>query len=95
MKRVGNLWEGVIGRGNLVLAFHRAARGKRRKQEVLRFEENLDGNLEELREALVARTFQVGQFKEDGVGTEYYFVVARNNQHLVSSYFATDASDIH
>jgi hypothetical protein len=32
---------------------------------------------------------------EDGVGTEYYFVVARNNQHLVSSYFATDASDIH
>jgi RNA-directed DNA polymerase len=63
VKRVGNLWEGVIERGNLVLAFHRAARGKRRKQEVLRFEENLDENLEELREALVERTFQVGQFK--------------------------------
>ena len=62
MKRVGNLWEGVIERGNLVLAFHRAARGKRRKLEVLRFEENLDENLDELRQALEERSFQVGKF---------------------------------
>lgn len=31
MKRVGNLWEQVMDRANLLSAFHRAARGKRWK----------------------------------------------------------------
>ena len=45
MKRLGNLWPAVIERGNLLRAFHQAARGKRHKQEVRRFAENLDENL--------------------------------------------------
>ncbi len=62
MKRVGDLWPGVIERGNLVRAFHQAARGKRQKLEVRRFEADLDGNLERLREELEARSFEIGTF---------------------------------
>ncbi len=62
MKRIGNLWPAVIERENLVRAFHQAARGKRRKQEVRRFAENLDGNLERLRTEAEERTFETGKF---------------------------------
>ncbi len=62
MKRAGNLWPAVVERGNLLLAFHRAARGKRAKIEVRRFSENLDANLERLREELLDRSFEVGRF---------------------------------
>jgi RNA-directed DNA polymerase len=62
VKRTGNLWPAVIERGNLVRAFHQAARGKRRKQEVRRFAENLDENLDLLRRELIDRTFETGKF---------------------------------
>ena len=62
MKRIGNLWPAVIERGNLLQAFHQAARGKRRKQEVRRFAENLDENLDMLRQELMGRTFETGKF---------------------------------
>jgi hypothetical protein len=62
MKRIGNLWPAVIERGNLLQAFQQAARGKRRKQEVRRFAENLDENLETLRQELLERTFVTGKF---------------------------------
>ena len=62
MKRIGNLWPAVIERGNLVRAFHQAARGKRHKVEVLRFARDLDGNLDRLREELENRTFETGKF---------------------------------
>jgi hypothetical protein len=62
MKRAGNLWPSIVERGNLVRAFHQAARGKRRKLEVRRFEKNLDENLERLRQELMDRTFETGRF---------------------------------
>jgi hypothetical protein len=62
MKRVGNLWPAVIERGNLVRAFHQAARGKRRKLEVRRFAGNLDENLNGLRRELMDSTFETGLF---------------------------------
>lgn len=62
MKRAGNLWPAVIERGNLLRAFHHAARGKRRKQEVRRFAENLDENLERLQKELMGRSFETGKF---------------------------------
>ncbi len=60
MKRVGNLWEAVLERGNLVRAFHQAARGKRRKVEVRRFERDLDENLEKMRREVLERRFEIG-----------------------------------
>jgi hypothetical protein len=62
MKRIGHLWPHIVERGNLVRAFHQAARGKRRKQEVRRFAENLDENLDRLRQELMNRTFETGKF---------------------------------
>ncbi len=62
MKRLGNLWPGVIERGNLLRAFHQAARGKRQKQEVRRFAEDLDGNLDRLRQEVIERRFEIGKF---------------------------------
>ncbi len=62
MKRIGHLWPSVIERGNLLRAFHQAARGKRNKIEVRRFALDLDGNLDELRRQLENRTFETGKF---------------------------------
>jgi len=55
MKRTGHLWPAVIERGNLARAFHQAARGKRHKLEVQRFEQDLDASLERLRRDLEVR----------------------------------------
>jgi RNA-directed DNA polymerase len=62
MRRAGNLWAGVIERGNLVRAFHQAARGKRGKAEVRRFAADLDGNLERMRRELEERCFEIGRY---------------------------------
>ena len=62
MKRTGNLWSAVVEHGNLVRAFHQAARGKRHKLEVRRFAADLDGNLERLRRELEDGSFPTGRF---------------------------------
>ena len=62
MKRVGHLWPQVVEHGNLLTAFHRAARGKRGKPEVQRVAAQLDAVLEALRSALLERRFAVGRF---------------------------------
>lgn len=62
MKRVGNLWPAVIARENLVSAFHKAARGKRGKQEVRQFAQNLDAELDRLRQQLMDGSFEVGRY---------------------------------
>ena len=62
MKRAGDLWPAVVERGNLVLAFHRAARGKRYKLDVRRVARDLDGCLERLRRQLAERDFPTGRF---------------------------------
>jgi len=45
MKRIGGLWERVIGFDNLLLAFRKARRGKRRRPPVACFELNLEAEL--------------------------------------------------
>jgi len=62
MRRVGHLWETVIARGNLVAAFHQAARGKRRKPAVRAFASDLDARLAAMRHELEAGTFETGRF---------------------------------
>ena len=62
MKRVGNLWPEVLARENLVEAFHKAARGKRRKIEVRDFCRDLDAQLSLMRGQLLDRSFEVGHY---------------------------------
>jgi RNA-directed DNA polymerase len=62
MKRVGKLWPAVLARENLLDAFHKAARGKRRKIEVWSFSRDLDRELELMRAQLLNRSFETGRF---------------------------------
>jgi hypothetical protein len=62
VKRAGNLWPAVLARENLVDAFHKAARGKRRKIEVRGFSNDLDHELARMRGQLIDGSFEIGRF---------------------------------
>ena len=62
MKRVGNLWPRIAERDNLLLAFHKAARGKADRREVVRFRADLEENIGFLRRALLHETYTLGDF---------------------------------
>ena len=63
MRRAGNLWSGVLDRDTLLLAFWKAARGKRGTLEVRRFASSLDQNLERLREEVAGGIFELGRHR--------------------------------
>lgn len=62
MKRVGNLKEKIINLDNLHLAFLKARRGKQFKQEVLRFSQNFDDNIQAIYQSLYNETFSFGKY---------------------------------
>lgn len=61
MKRAGDLIDAIAARENLLLAFWKAQRGKRAAVEVLRFRENLEGELASLRRDLLVGPFLPGR----------------------------------
>ena len=63
MKRIGNLFERVVDRDNLRLAFLKASRGKRHRDDQRRFEANLEVELTRLREGLLAGDYPVGDYR--------------------------------
>jgi RNA-directed DNA polymerase len=63
MKRHGHLWIDVIDFDNLYWAAHKAQRGKRYRDNVLAFNANLESNLLELQQELIAQTYQPGAYK--------------------------------
>ncbi len=56
------MWEEVYSYDNLVLAFHKAAKGKRRRSEVRAFAENLNENIKSLSKQIQSFTVPVGQY---------------------------------
>jgi len=62
MKRAGNLYHRISERGNLELAFWRAQRGKADREEVMRFRENLDLELESLAHDIRMGTVAIGDY---------------------------------
>lgn len=62
MKRYGNLWEQVIAWENLVLAAHKARRGKRDRISVQHFEFDLERQLHQLQQELRDQTYWPGSF---------------------------------
>jgi len=54
MTRVGQLFAAIADPGNLRLAFWKASKGKRAKEDCRAFQENLDVNLSTLRAELLA-----------------------------------------
>ncbi len=62
MKRVGRLWARVIAWENLLLALHKAARGKRKLPTVQRFLFNQEAELFALQQLLSAGSWQSGGY---------------------------------
>lgn len=62
MKRYGNLWPDIIDFGNLLKAARRAQRGKRFRDDVLRFNDQLAQELLALKAALTDKTYQPGAY---------------------------------
>lgn len=62
MKRAGGLFERVVERENLRLAFYRARSGKAWRSDVLEFAADLDVNLRHMAEGLESGVFPVGEY---------------------------------
>ena len=62
MKRKGFIFEQLCSMENLLLAAHNASKGKRKRDEVIKFEANLADNLRQLQEELQARTYTTSQY---------------------------------
>ncbi|MBP3406927.1 MAG: RNA-dependent DNA polymerase, partial [Kiritimatiellae bacterium] len=60
MKRIGCIFDKVVEYDNLRLAFFRASRGKRCRDDQIRFGMNLDRELDILRRGLVDCDYPIG-----------------------------------
>ncbi len=63
MKRVGDLIEKIADLDNLMLAFHKAAKGKRGRKEVIEYEKGLENNLFGLSQDLLSASVKVGNYE--------------------------------
>jgi retron-type reverse transcriptase len=63
LKRHGNLWPQITDFTNLMEAARKAQRGKRFQENVLAFNYDLETNLLELQEELIAQTYRPGPYK--------------------------------
>jgi RNA-directed DNA polymerase len=63
MKRIGNLWHKIIGFENLLTASKKAQKGKRFQENVLRFNYDLEAELFDIRDELMEKTYQPGEYK--------------------------------
>ena len=64
MKRVKGLWPQVTSFANLLAAHGKARRGKRQREEVARFELNMERELMGLMAELIERRYQPGRYRE-------------------------------
>jgi len=63
MKRAGNLYKDIADMENLRLAFWKAAKGKRGRQEVVAFSRDLETNLGQIRRQLLAHEPDIGHYR--------------------------------
>ncbi|XHR80291.1 MAG: reverse transcriptase domain-containing protein [Gloeotrichia echinulata DVL01] len=63
MKRYNNLYPQITDFSNLVLAARQAQRGKRFRENVLRFNYNLEARLANIKNDLESKTYQPGRYK--------------------------------
>jgi len=63
MKRYGNLWQDIIGFGNLLSAAKLTQQGKRFRPNVLDFNYNLEEELFKIQEELISKTYLPGTYR--------------------------------
>jgi RNA-directed DNA polymerase len=76
MKRIGHLFDNVCAADNLYSAYRKARKGKRNRPDVVKFELNLETELQDLREALINQTYTPGPFK--------HFTIYERKARLIS-----------
>lgn len=64
MKRAGNLFDAIVDRENLLLAFLKASRGKAARPDRLAFVANLWNEIEALRAGLLDGSYPVGNYSQ-------------------------------
>lgn len=64
MKRVGGMYEPILELDNFLVAFHRAARGKRYRAEVREFQDGLPSWLASIAERFSTGSFAFGRFHQ-------------------------------
>jgi RNA-directed DNA polymerase len=62
MKRIGNLYEKICSIENLMLADSIARKGKLKQPGVIEHDRNQEGNIQQLHEMLVNKTYQTSQY---------------------------------
>ena len=63
MKRLGNVWDEFVSYENLYKAYKKARTNKGHRQSVLRFEEDVEGNLKRLQEELKDGTWHSSDYR--------------------------------
>lgn len=63
MRRYGNLWDKIIDKNNLKVAFKKARRGKTWQRKVRRIEKHLDYFIDKLHASLVEGTYRTSKYK--------------------------------
>jgi len=64
MKRFGGLYQQVTSFENLYLASRKARKGKRHKENVIQFEENIELEILKLQAELVSKSYRPGPYRE-------------------------------
>lgn len=75
MKRVGNLMEMIASPDNLRQAFIKAAKGKRWKKDCLKFQLNIDNEIEWVRKGLIDGNIRIGDY--------HYFTIHDPKKRLI------------
>lgn len=77
MKRYGRLWPDVVAFDNLLLAYRKARKGKRQRDEVARFSLNLEHELLGLQKVLSDGNYQPGDYR--------HFTIYERKPRLISA----------
>lgn len=63
MKRHNNLFDKIVDKDNLLLAYKKAKKHKSWQQKVIRVEKDLDNLIEELRLSLINGTYKTAEYR--------------------------------
>lgn len=63
MKRHGNLFQQIVATDNLMAAYQRASRGKHNMCNVQKFDQDVGGNIEKIRQLLVTKSFRTSRYQ--------------------------------
>lgn len=63
MKRIGNIWQDIISQENFILAQKKSRKNKTNRYDVIRFEKELEKNLEEVRQLVITKQFTTSPYR--------------------------------